>query len=182
MIDNPSPSGEGEVCMRGRNRFMGYLKNPEASASTIDAAGWLHSGDLGTVSSDGFLRITGRIKELIITAGGENVAPVLIEDCIKQQCSAISNVMLVGDRRKFVTALIALKTEPDTDGNPTRQLSQPALTFASTLGSAAVTSDAAAACTLVQKGIAEAVAAANKHAISTAARVQKWTIIPQDFS
>lgn len=60
--------------------FVGYIKNEKATAETIDNQGFVHSGDLGRVDEDGFLKITGRIKELIITAGGENIAPVLIED------------------------------------------------------------------------------------------------------
>ena len=80
MIANPDEHGEGEICMRGRNIMSGYLKNEQATKDTIDALGYLHSGDKGKIDKDGFLSITGRIKELIITAGGENVAPVPIED------------------------------------------------------------------------------------------------------
>jgi len=86
-IDNPDSEGIGEICMKGRNRFMGYFKNDEATIKTIDPQGFLHSGDLGIISKGGELVIKGRIKELIITAGGENISPVLIEnelnECLK---------------------------------------------------------------------------------------------------
>jgi long-chain-fatty-acid--CoA ligase ACSBG len=96
-IDNPDTNGEGEICMRGRNIMSGYLKNEQATKDTIDALGYLHSGDKGKIDKDGFLKITGRIKELIITAGGENVAPVPIEDQFKEACPPCSNIMVVGE-------------------------------------------------------------------------------------
>jgi len=76
-IDKPDSDGVGEICMRGRPMFMGYYKNAQATQEIYDKEGFLHSGDLGSLT-DGFLEIKGRIKELIITAGGENVAPVPI--------------------------------------------------------------------------------------------------------
>lgn len=82
-IDNPDENGEGEICFRGRHIMMGYLKNEKATIETLDSQGFLHSGDRGRIEKDGHLKITGRIKELIITAGGENVAPVPIEDNFK---------------------------------------------------------------------------------------------------
>lgn len=97
-IDNPDEKGEGEICMRGRNIMMGYLKNEQATMDTVDKHGYLHSGDKGKIDKDGFLKITGRIKELIITAGGENVAPVPIEDNFKQECPPCSNIMVVGEQ------------------------------------------------------------------------------------
>ena len=97
MIANPDENGEGEICMRGRNIMMGYLKNEEATRSTIDNQGYVHSGDKGKVNAEGFLQITGRIKELIITAGGENIAPVPVEDNFKLECVACSNIMMVGE-------------------------------------------------------------------------------------
>ena len=82
-IDNPDEKGEGEICMRGRNTMMGYLKNEEATRSTIDQHGFIRSGDRGKLDSKGHLFITGRIKEIIIGAGGENIAPVPVEDNFK---------------------------------------------------------------------------------------------------
>ena len=96
-IDNPDENGEGEICMRGRNTMMGYLKNEEATINTIDNQGYIKSGDKGKIDSQGFLRITGRIKELIISAGGENIAPVPIEDNFKIFCPPCSNIMMVGE-------------------------------------------------------------------------------------
>ena len=84
--------------MRGRNTMMGYLKNEEATLKTLDSQGYIMSGDKGKIDENGFLRITGRIKELIITAGGENVAPVPIEDNFKLFCPPCSNIMLLGEQ------------------------------------------------------------------------------------
>lgn len=109
---NPGET-EGEICYRGRNVFMGYYKNPEESAKTIDRNGFLHSGDMGRLDPDGVLFITGRLKELLITAAGENIPPVLIEETIKEIIPFVSNVMVVGDNRKYLTGLITLKSELD---------------------------------------------------------------------
>ena len=96
-IDNPDENGEGEICMRGRNTMMGYLKNDKATKETIDTQGFIRSGDRGKLVEGGHLKITGRIKELIITGGGENVAPVPIEDNFKAACPACSNIMVIGE-------------------------------------------------------------------------------------
>lgn len=115
--------------MRGRNIMMGYLKNEEATKNAIDQEGFFHSGDLGSIDDEGRLRITGRIKELIITAGGENIAPVPIEDNFKFECDACSNIMLVGDYQRFIAALISFKVDLDrTTGMPTRNLTAEAKT------------------------------------------------------
>merc|ERR1719293_525090 len=79
------------------------------NAETIDAEGWLHSGDKGMITQQGMVKITGRYKELIIGEGGENIAPVPIEDCVKKACDGISEVMMVGDKRKYNVALVTLK-------------------------------------------------------------------------
>lgn len=95
---------------------MGYYKNPEETSKTIDRQGFLHSGDMGALNPDGVLFITGRLKELLITAAGENIPPVLIQNQIKEELPFVSNVMLIGDGKKFLTALVTLKAELDGSG------------------------------------------------------------------
>jgi long-chain acyl-CoA synthetase len=97
---------DGEVLIRGPLVFRGYFKNDEATAATI-IDDWLQTGDIGTIDSDGFLRITDRKKHLIITAGGKNLAPANIENAIKNQSPLISQVHAHGDKRAYVSALIA---------------------------------------------------------------------------
>ena len=99
--------------MQGRNVMMGYLNAPEKTKQAITESGWLRSGDLGTVDDAGFFRITGRAKEILITAGGENIAPIPIEDSIKKYLPCVANAMLIGDKRKFLSVLLTLKTQAD---------------------------------------------------------------------
>ncbi len=97
---------DGEICMRGRNVFKGYYKNPDATAEALDDEGWLHSGDIGEKSGDLF-RITDRKKDLLITAGGENIAPQMIEGKLKNVVW-ISQAVVVGDRKPFLSALLTI--------------------------------------------------------------------------
>lgn len=100
---------DGEILVRGKNVFLGYYKEPAATAEVLKD-GWLYSGDLGSFDSEGFLQITGRKKEIIITSGGKNIAPKNIEAAIKNS-SLVAEAVVIGDRRKYLTALVAL--EPD---------------------------------------------------------------------
>ena len=100
---------DGEILVRGPNVFLGYYKDPEATAETLKE-GWLHSGDLGRIDEQGFLHITGRKKEIIITAGGKNIAPKNIENALKED-PMVNEAVVVGDRRKYLSALIWL--DPD---------------------------------------------------------------------
>ncbi|XP_043283439.1 long-chain-fatty-acid--CoA ligase ACSBG2-like isoform X2 [Venturia canescens] len=184
-LDNPDDTGEGEVCMSGRHIFMGYLNEHEKTKESKDDAGWLHSGDLGRLDDRGYLHITGRIKELIITAGGENVPPVPIEQTLLGELPTLSNAMLIGDKRKFLTILVTLKTDMDPDtGAPLDTLTEPTRSWATSIGSGATTvkqildnRDPA-----VHAEIQEALNRTNARATSNAQKVQKFRILPHDFS
>lgn len=176
-------TGEGEVVYSGRHIMMGYMKNPEKTRETIDSLGFLHSGDKGLIDADGYLRITGRFKELIITAGGENVAPVIIEQNWKEICPAISNAMVIGDRRKYLTILLTLKVDVDIDTlEPTNKLAGDALVVAGEIGSAAKTVEEAAADPKWTAKLNEVMAAANEAGPSRAQSIKKWRLLAKDFS
>jgi long-chain acyl-CoA synthetase len=101
---------DGEIMLRGGINFVGYWQNDAATKEVLDADDWLHTGDLGALDDEGFLRVTGRKKELIVTAGGKNVAPAVLEDRLRAH-PLISQVMVVGDNRPFIACLITLDTE-----------------------------------------------------------------------
>jgi long-chain-fatty-acid--CoA ligase ACSBG len=152
---------------------------------TIDEEGWCHSGDLGTIDKDGFYYITGRIKELLITAGGENVPPAYIEENIKKELPVVSNVMVVGDKKKFLSALLTLKTEMDLNtGNPTPELTKTARTWCKSLGVEATTVDQVfnGSYEIIKKAIENGIERANKHAISNAQQIKRFKLLPEDFS
>jgi long-chain acyl-CoA synthetase len=102
-------SPDGEILLKGPHVFMGYYKNPGKTAETV-VDGWLHTGDVGVIDADGFLRITDRMKDIIITAGGKNVTPSEIENQLKFS-PYISDAVVIGDRRKFLTCLIMIDHE-----------------------------------------------------------------------
>jgi len=101
---------DGEVLVRGPLVMGGYYKDPERTVESVDAAGWLHTGDVGELDADGYLKITDRKKELIITSGGKNISPALIEYEL-QRHPLVGQACAIGDRRNYVTALIVLDPE-----------------------------------------------------------------------
>jgi long-chain acyl-CoA synthetase len=107
-------AGDGEILVRSAGVFAGYLKNEAATRETVDADGWLHTGDVGELDDDGFLTITDRKKDIIITAGGKNISPSEIENMLKVS-PYVREAVVIGDRRKYLTALIGI--ELDTVGN-----------------------------------------------------------------
>ncbi len=98
---------DGEICFRGGNVFKGYFKNPQATAEVLEQDGWMHSGDVGILDSEGSLKITDRKKDLIITAGGKNIAPQNIENQLKFS-PYINDAVVIGDRRKYLVAIIVI--------------------------------------------------------------------------
>ena len=103
-------SVEGELMVRGPNVFMGYLNQPEKTAETIDAEGWLHTGDVGTVDEEGFYRISDRLKDIIITAGGKNITPSELENQIKFS-PYVTDAVVIGDQRPYLVCLIMIDHE-----------------------------------------------------------------------
>uniref|UniRef100_A0A8C4I2X6 Long-chain-fatty-acid--CoA ligase ACSBG1 n=1 Tax=Dicentrarchus labrax TaxID=13489 RepID=A0A8C4I2X6_DICLA len=182
---NIDSEGTGEICFWGRNIFMGFLNMEDKTREALDEDGWLHSGDLGKIDEEGFLYITGRIKELIITAGGENVPPVPIEEAVKKELPLISNAMLIGDKRKFLSMLLTLKCCSDTETmEPTEELSTEAAEVCRQLGSQAtkVSDIIGGKDKEVYRAIQEGINRVNSAATSNAQRIQKWTILRKDFS
>ncbi len=103
-------SDQGEILIRGANVFMGYLNLPEKTAEALDPDGWLHTGDVGTLDEDGFVRITDRMKDILITAGGKNIAPSEIENELKFS-PYITDAVVIGDRRPYLTLLVMIDHE-----------------------------------------------------------------------
>jgi long-chain acyl-CoA synthetase len=159
---------DGEILARGPSVTPGYLNRPEATAETLDAEGWLHTGDLGVMDDDGYVRIVGRKKELIITAGGKNLSPNNIEETIKQTSPLIAQLCAVGDDRPFISALVVLDAEIlpgwcETKGIP----------FSSVA--------AAAEHPEVLAEVQRAIDAGNEH-LARVEQVKKWAIVPSEWT
>jgi long-chain-fatty-acid--CoA ligase ACSBG len=183
-IASPDENGEGEITMSGRGIMMGYLKNEDATKECITNDGYFKSGDLGKLVDGRFLKITGRIKELIISAGGENIAPVPIEDKFKIQCTACSNIMMIGEQRRFMSAIITFKTEIDMKtGIPSRSLTNEAINFfKQEAGLSLKTTDEACSNPKVFELIQKCMNATNKQLVSRAAYIKKFVLLADDFS
>lgn len=185
-IANPDERGHGEICMRGRHILMGYIGEEAKTKEALDEEGWLHSGDVGYIDEKEFVYITGRIKELLITAGGENIPPVHIENLVKNELMQVSNALLIGDRRKFLTMLVTLKTQMNLDtGEPRDELTSETIAWVKGLGLDYTKLSqiiAAGPCPKVLQAIQEGIDRANTKAISNAQKIQKFALLPTDFS
>jgi len=158
---------DGEILARGANVASGYYERPEATAESWDADGWFHTGDIGEIDAEGFLRITDRKKDLIKTSGGKYVAPQKVENLLKLQ-PHVSQAVLIGDNRKYCVALITLSLED-------------VQRWAQEHGVDAQTPEALAAHPKVIELLEAEVAAVNKELPSWES-VKKFRILPRDFS
>eukprot|EP00812_Abedinium_dasypus_P012485 NODE_599_length_1454_cov_184.388134.p1 GENE.NODE_599_length_1454_cov_184.388134~~NODE_599_length_1454_cov_184.388134.p1 ORF type:complete len:458 (-),score=156.87 NODE_599_length_1454_cov_184.388134:79-1404(-) len=184
---------QGELCFRGRSIMMGYLANrnfgathmaqiQKANNESIDNEGWLHSGDKGLVTIFGMVKITGRYKELIIGEGGENIAPVPIEDFLKARCDGISEVMMIGDRRKYNVAFVTLKAVGANGESPGSEILD---SGAKRINPEVLTISQAMSDPLWIETVTKAIQEANdnpKICLNQAFKIQKFTILPHNFS
>lgn len=157
---------DGEVLIKGPNVMQGYYKNDDATAESINSDGWFHTGDIGELDGAGFLRITGRKKEILVTAAGKNVAPAVIEDRIRAH-PLISQAMVVGDGEKFIACLITIDPEafPDWLAENGKE---------GTLADLVDDPD-------LRSAVAAAIEDGNK-AVSRAEAVREFRILPEDFT
>jgi long-chain acyl-CoA synthetase len=159
---------DDEILLRGGIIFAGYWQNDAATKEALDDDGWLHTGDLGSLDDEGFLRVTGRKKELIVTAGGKNVAPAVLEDRLRAH-PLISQVMVVGDNRPFIACLITL--DPEALDHWKQQHGKPGDATAADLANDAD----------LLAELQAAVDDANK-AVSRAESIRKFVVLPVDFT
>jgi long-chain acyl-CoA synthetase len=155
---------DGEILVRGGNVFAGYFRNPSGTEETL-RDGWLHTGDVGVLDADGYLTITDRKKDLIITAQGKNVAPQELENRLKYH-PLISQVVVIGDRRPYLVALVTL--DPDALPRFAAEQGLPA-------DAAALTDDPA-----VRDAVQSAVDAVNAE-FSSAEQIKRFVVLPRDF-
>ena len=158
---------DGEVLVRGGNVGPGYYKDPIATKELLDDEGWMHSGDIGELEEDGYLRITDRKKDLIITAAGKNVAPQVIENMLKYS-PWISQVVVVGDARPYLTALITLDQEK-------------VMAFAEQKGIPLATFPEMVQHPDVQQLVANAVEEVNAN-LARVEQIKKWHVLDRDFA
>jgi long-chain acyl-CoA synthetase len=156
---------DGEILVRGPNVFQGYYKNPEATRETL-VDGWLHTGDIGEIDADGYLKITGRKKDIIITAGGKNITPANIEAEVKQH-PLVSQCVVIGDRRPYLVALVTL--DPEEAAGFAKEHGLPE------------DPEAMASNAKVRKAIEEHIEKANQR-FARVEQVKKFKILPRDLS
>jgi long-chain acyl-CoA synthetase len=159
---------DGEVLARGPHITPGYHRREDATKETIDPAGWLHTGDLGAIDSQGYLTIIGRKKEMIVTAGGKNLSPSNIEETIKQRSPIISQICVVGDERPYVSALIVL----DADALPG---------WCQAHGIEAASVAVAAQHDKVRAEVQRAIDEGNQH-LARVEQVKQWALVPTEWT
>jgi long-subunit acyl-CoA synthetase (AMP-forming) len=158
---------DGEVLVRGETIMAGYRNQPEKTAETIDPEGWLHTGDIGSIDEDGFLKIVDRKKELIINAAGKNMSPANIEQQLKQGSPLIGQAVAIGDGRPYNVALIVL--DPDA-----------CAAFAPQHGLSDASPEAMSSQEVVLEEVAAGVERANSH-LSRVEQIKRFKVLPVDW-
>jgi long-chain-fatty-acid--CoA ligase ACSBG len=184
-LHNTDESGEGEVCFRGRHVFMGYLGEEARTAGAIDGEGWLHTGDIGKFDENGFLHVNGRTSDLMVLRGGETVLPLTVENRILAELPFLSHVVVIGEKRPYLTCLMTLTCVMDGDtGEPTDTLAPVAEKMIESLGSSSSSVSAVihSRDRAVFAAITDGLDRANAQAPTGAHRIQKWTLLDRDFS
>ncbi|MBS0635221.1 MAG: AMP-binding protein [Verrucomicrobia bacterium] len=166
---------DGEIRVKGPQIFQQYWNNEAATREAFDEDGFLRTGDMGALDAEGRLSLTGRLKEILKTSGGENIPPVRIEGRLQAELSIISQAIVIGDKRNFITCLLTLKTDLGTN-----VLTKEVQDVLKGLGSKATTVEEAMQDELVKEYITAGIGRANKQADSQAQRVQKFTILQED--
>jgi long-chain acyl-CoA synthetase len=158
---------DGEILVRGPIVMRGYYRDPQRTAETIDADGWLHTGDIGTMDADGYVTIIDRKKELLITAGGKNISPANIEHLLLQH-PLLGQACVIGDRRPFISALLVLDPEM-------------APVWAKRHGIEAASPAELGAHPAVQAEVQRAVDAANEH-LARVEQVKRFTVVDAEWT
>lgn len=170
-----------EILVSGPTVFNGYLNDEESTMKVLDDNGWFKTGDKGRIDNN-YLYITGRIKDIIITSGGENVNPVEVEDNIKKNIPFISHVILIGNGRKYITALITMKLDLDEKQEPTIMLSQEAKKYLAEIGSTSTSILEIDDDKIVKKYMNNVINKVNSRVVSNAAKIKKWKFLPTMFT
>ena len=184
-IADPNEKGDGEIQFHGRHVMAGYYRNSEATAETMTEDGWLKSGDLGRIDSDGYVYVTGRLKEIYVSSAGKNIAPLVIEETMKS-IPVVSQCMLIGDNRKFCSALFTLDVGAilrDVHGldGATEVPKDPAEQLAKLAELGHDLSEYTAVGSATHNELGEAVGDLNQR-FSNPEQIKKFTVLPRDLN
>jgi len=184
-IGDANENGEGEIQFNGRHVMAGYYRDPEATAETMTMDGWLKSGDLGRIDKDGYVYITGRLKEIYVSSAGKNIAPLVIEETMKS-IPVVSQCMLIGDNRNFCSALLTLDVGAilrDVHGldGATEVPKDPGEQLAKLAALGHDLSEYTAVGSETHKQLEEAVAELNQK-FSSPEQIKKFTVLSRDLS
>jgi long-chain-fatty-acid--CoA ligase ACSBG len=169
---------EGTIWIKGNSVTPGYFMDAPSTKKVINKDGWFNTGDYGYVDDDGYLFVTGREKDIIITSGGENISPTPIENKLKEEIPIISEAILVGDNKKYITVLLAPKLEISPDGEPTIIFTKDVQKILKNMGSMTTTIIEAEDDPIVHKIIKDGIVNTNKIAITRVHEIKRWSILP----